>query len=161
MHKIVATLGLAAALAVPAMALAPPAEARSVTLTTQLRAYGGNGAYLAIYLVDAQGRFHSTLRVAGGKAKYYSHLSAWARGRTSETARIDGITGASVGSGQTLRVTVDIADALIDAGYQIRVDTAVEDGRDNPGEITAPLTSAASGRPVAGRGYVASFKFDM
>jgi len=161
MNKIVATLGLAATLAFPALAFAPPAEARSVTLTTQLRPYGGNGAYLAIYLVDAQGRFHSTLRVAGGKAKYYTHLSAWARGRTSETARIDGITGASVGSGQTLRVTVDIADALIDAGYQIRIDTAVEDGRDNPGEITAPLTTAANGRPVSGRGYVASFKFDM
>jgi hypothetical protein len=71
------------------------------------------------------------------------------------------MTGASVGSGQTLRVTVDIADALIDAGYQIRVDTAVEDGRDHPGEITAPLTTAANGRPVSGRGYVASFKFDM
>jgi hypothetical protein len=79
MNKIVATLGLAATLAFPAMAFAPPAEARSVTLTTQLRPYGGNGAYLAIYLVDAQGRFHSTLRVAGGKAKYYTHLSACGR----------------------------------------------------------------------------------
>jgi len=161
MNKTLATIGLAASLAFPALAFAPPAEARSVTLTTQLRPYGGNGAYLAIYLVDAQGRFHSTLRVAGGKAKYYSHLSAWARGRANETARIDGITGASVGSGQTLRVSVDIADALIDAGYQIRVDTAVEDGRDNPGEISVPLTTAANGRPVTGRGYVASFKFDM
>ncbi|UPY35593.1 DUF2271 domain-containing protein [Sediminicoccus sp. KRV36] len=161
MNKMLATLGLAATLAVPAMAFAPPAEARSVTLTTQLRPYGGNGAYLAFYLVDAQGRFHSTLHVAGGKAKYHTHLSAWARGRTSEAARIDGITGASVGSGQALRVSVEIADALIDAGYQIRVDTAVENGRDNPGEVTAPLTGAASGRPVAGRGYVASFKFDM
>jgi hypothetical protein len=161
MNKTLATIGLAASLAFPALAFAPPAEARSVTLTTQLRPYGGNGAYLAIYLVDAQGRFHSTLRVAGGKAKYYSHLSAWARGRANETARIDGITGASVGSGQTLRVSVDIADALIDAGYQIRVDTAVEDGRDTPGEISLPLTTAANGRRISGRGYVASFKFDM
>ncbi|MBS7792671.1 DUF2271 domain-containing protein [Roseococcus sp. SDR] len=161
MNKMVATLGLAATLALPAMAFAPAAEARSVTLTTQLRPYGGNGAYLAIYLVDPQGRFHSTLRVAGTKTKYHTHLSAWARGRAAEAARIDGITGASVGSGRTLSVTVDIADALIDAGYQIRVDTAVEDGRDNPGEVTVPLTSAANHRPVSGRGYIASFKFDM
>ncbi len=159
MNKIAATLGLATTLAIPA--LAPAAEARTVTLTTQLQPYGGNGAYLVIYLTDAQGKFHSTLRVAGGKAKYHKHLRDWARGRATETARIDGITGASVGSGQSLRVSVEIADALIDAGYQIRVDTAVEDGRDNPSEIVVPLTVAAAGKPVTGRGYVASFKFDM
>jgi hypothetical protein len=161
MNKIFATLGLAAILAAPAMAFAPRADARTLTLTTQLRPYGGNGAYLAIYLTDAQGRFQSTLNVAGGKAKYHAHLRDWSRGHATETARIDGITGASVGSGQTLRVTADIADALIDAGYQIRIDTAVEDGRDNPGEIIAPLTSAAAGQPVSGRGYVAAFRFDM
>jgi hypothetical protein len=161
MHRFAAPLGLAAILALPTMALAPAAEARTVTLTTQLRAYGGNGAYLAIYLVDAQGRFHSTLRVAGGRARYYSHLRDWSRGRATDATRIDGITGASVGSGQSLRVSVEIADALIDAGFQIRVDTAVEDGRDNPGDAAAPLTTAAAGRPVAGRGYVASFRFDM
>ena len=37
MNKIVATLGLAATLAFPALAVAPPAQARSVTLTTLLR----------------------------------------------------------------------------------------------------------------------------
>ena len=156
MRKLAITLGLAATLALPAMA-----EARTVTLTAQMRPYGGNGAYLAIYLVDAQGRFHSTLRVAGSKPRYHTHLRDWARGRASENTRIDGITGASVGSGQSLRVAVEVADALIDAGYQIRIDTAVEDGRDNPGEITVPLTTATAGRPVSGRGYVASFKFDM
>lgn len=161
MRKFATTLGLAATLALPALAFAPAAEARPVTLTTQMRPYGGNGAYLAIYLVDAQGRFHSTLRVAGGKAKYHPHLREWSRGHATETARIDGITGASVGSGQSLRVSVEVADSLIDAGYQIRIDTAVEDGRENPGEITAPLTAAAAGKPVTGRGYVASFRFDM
>ncbi|MCC6719984.1 MAG: DUF2271 domain-containing protein [Acetobacteraceae bacterium] len=161
MNKIAATLGLATTLAVPALALAPKAEARTVTLTTQLRPYDGDGAYLAIYLTDARGKFHSTLRVAGSKAKYYKHLRDWARGRTAEAGRIDGITGASVGSGQSLRASVEIADALIDAGYQIRIDTAVEDGRDNPSEVVVPLTAAASGKPVAGRGYVAAFRFDM
>lgn len=161
MNKIATTLGLAAGLVLPALALAPNAEARPVTLTAQLRPYGGNGAYIAIYLTDAQGKFHSTLRVAGSKTKYYPHLRDWARGHAGETARIDGVTGASVGSGQTLKVTVEIADALIDAGYQVRIDTAVEDGRDNPAEVVVPLTGAAAGRPVSGKGYVAAFRFDM
>lgn len=156
MNKIAATFGLAASLALPAMA-----EARTVTITTQLKNYGGNGAYLAIYLTDAQGRFHSTLHVAGGKPRYFSHLRDWARGNATENRRIDGLTGASVGSGRSLRVAVEVADALIDAGYQIRVDTSVEDGRDNAAEIVAPLTAAGAGRPVAGRGYIQSFRFDM
>ena len=133
MNKIATTLGLVAGLALPALALAPDAQARPVTLTAQLRSYGGNGAYVAIYLTDAQGKFHSTLRVAGSKAKYYPHLRDWARGHAGETARIDGVTGASVGSGQTLKVTVEIADALIflassDASWISGADIPIDGG---------------------------------
>ena len=143
MKKFAATLGLATAIAFPALA-----EARTVTLNTTLKPYGGNGAYLAIYLTDAQGKFHSTLRVAGRKAKYHSHLRDWSRG---EKRNVDGITGASV----------DVADALIDTGYQIRVDSSVENGRDNPVDVVVPLTSANAGKPTSGKGYVQSFTFDM
>jgi len=156
MNKFAVTLGLVTAIAFPALA-----EARTVTLNTMLNSYGGNGAYLAIYLTDAQGKFHSTIRVSGRKAKYYSHLRDWSRGNASQNQNIDGITGASVGSGQSLKVSVDVADALIDAGYQIRVDSSVENGRDNPADVVVPLTSANVGKPTSGKGYVKSFTFDM
>ena len=42
-------------------------------------------------------------------------------------AEVDGITGASVGSGRTLEVSMDLADALFDAGYTLHVDAAAED----------------------------------
>lgn len=153
MKKYVLALGLAAAITFPALA-----EAKTVTLNTTLKSYGGNGAYLAIYLADAQGKFHSTLRVAGRKAKYHSHLRDWSRG---EKRNVDGITGASVGSGQSLKVSLDVADALIDAGYQIRIDSAVEDGNDFAAEVVVPLAAANTGKPVAGKGHVKSFSFDM
>ena len=151
-----ATLGLAAAVAMPSLA-----EARTVTLTTTMKNYGGNGAYLAIYLTDAQGKFQSTLHVSGGKTKYYKHLRDWNRGRAAERQNIDGITGASVGSGLTLKFSADVADALIDAGYQIRVDSSVEDGRDNAADVIVPLTAANAGKPVAGKGYVKSVTVGM
>jgi hypothetical protein len=154
MNKAAMSLGLLAAIAFPAMV-----EAKALNLDTTLKDYGGNGAYLAIYLTDTQGRFHSTLYVAGRKAKYYSHLRSWARGGASRT--IDGLTGASVGSGDSLKVSVDVADALVDAGYQIHIDSAVEDGRDNPAEIVAPLSAGAAGKLIAGKGYVKSFSFGM
>lgn len=156
MKKFATLLCLGTALALPSLA-----PAREVTFTTTLKDYRGDGAYLALYLTDPQGRYQGTLWVAGGKSKYYRHLRDWARGSRLQRGEYDGLTGASVGSGRTLRVTVDLADALIDAGYQVRVDTAVEDGRDNRADVVAPLTAGQAGEPVAGRGYVETLSYDL
>ena len=156
MKKSLLALGVMAGLTVSSAA-----EAKTVTLTTTLSNYGGNGAYLAIYLTDQQGRLHTTLHLAAPKAKYHKHLSSWARGPGAARRTVDGITGASVGSGRTLKVSVDVADALIDAGYQIRIDSAVENGRDNPSEVIAPLGRTAVGTPIVGNGYVKSLQVDM
>lgn len=132
------------------------AEARQVTFETTLKTYGGNGAYVALYVTDAAGAYKGTLWMAGSKAKYYRHLSDWQRASGGRAAEIDGITGASIGSGKTLKITLDLADAMIDAGYKVHVDTAVEDGTDNPSEVVAPLETAAAGKAVPGKGYVKS-----
>ncbi|MBB4198520.1 Tat pathway signal protein [Rhodoblastus sphagnicola] len=146
-------------LAATAVFIAPTlAQARQVTFETTLKAYGGNEAYVALYLLDGAGKYKGTLWMAGDKTKYYRHLSDWTRASGGRLAEVDGITGASVGSGKTLKITVDIADALINAGYKIHVDTSVEDGMDNPSEVVAPLDASASRKPIAGDGYVKSFK---
>ncbi|MCZ8099468.1 MAG: DUF2271 domain-containing protein [Burkholderiales bacterium] len=150
---------LPAAAAATAAVLAFPgfAEARPVTFEATLKNYGGNGAYVVLYVTDAAGAYRGTLWMAGGKAKYHRHLSDWQRASGGAASEIDGITGASIGSGKTLKVSLDLADALIDAGYQLHVDTAVEDGTDNPSEIVVPLSTKASGTAVSGKGYVKSF----
>lgn len=147
-------------LVIAATALGVPsaASARQITLETQLKAYGGDGAYMAIYVTDAKGAYQTTLWVAGPKAKYWSHLRDWYRA-TGGRAKVDGISGASVGAGRTLRVTVELADALIDAGYEIHIDTAVEDMKDNPSEVVVPLTTSNAGQATQGKGYVASFRY--
>lgn len=156
MNKILLSLCISAAIALPGLG-----QARPVTLTTQLKTYAGDGAYLAIYVTDAKGVYKKTLWVSGKKAKYYKNLRDWARGSGLRPSEFDGVSGASVGSGRALKVTVDIADALIDAGYEIRVDSAVEDGRDNPADVRAPLTKAGAGKPAAGRGYVKSLTYSL
>ena len=93
--------------------------------------------------------------VAGGHTKYYRHLRGWIRG-VSANDRLDGITGASVGSGRTMQVGITIADALIDAGYTIHVDSAVEEGAENRDDVVIPLEQASSGKVVSGSGYVAA-----
>jgi hypothetical protein len=156
MNKPLFSLYLAGAIALPGLVQAKP-----VTLTTQLKSYNADGAYLAIYVTDGNGQYQKTLWVAGKKAKYYKHLRDWARGSGLKASEFDGISGASAGSGRSLTVNVDLADTLIDAGYEIRVDSAVEDGRDYPADVRMPLTSAGAGKPSAGRGYVQSFTYGM
>lgn len=156
MKSLLAALALTSALTLPGAAVAKP-----VTLTTTLSDYGGDGAYLALFVTDANGTYVGSLWVAGDKSKYYEHLRDWHRATGANPAEIDGITGASVGAGRALKITLDLADALFDAGYQLHVDAAVEDMRDSPSEVVVPLTSAGAGQPVPGRRYIRSLTYDM
>ncbi|GAB4297811.1 MAG: DUF2271 domain-containing protein [Roseovarius sp.] len=156
MKPLLATLALTSALSAPDFAAARP-----VTLSTTLKNYGGDGAYLALYVTDAAGRYAGSLWMAGGKSKYYKHLTGWYRATGGDSAQIDGITGASVGAGRRLEITLDLADAILDAGYTLHIDAAVEDMRDSPDEVVVPLTTAGAGKPVRGRRYVASFAYGL
>ncbi len=152
---------LAAASALALSTVPTLAHARQVTLTAQLKNYGGDGAYLAAYLTDAKGAYVRTLWVAGGKAKYHSHLSDWNRLSSGDSKRLAGVTGASVGAGRALKVTADLADALIDAGYEIRIDAAAEDMRDSPSEVRVPLSRANAGKAQPGKQYIQSLTFQL
>ncbi len=154
-------ISIAALLAASTLAIPALAQARAVTFTTTLKSYGGNGAYLAVYLTDAQGAYVRTLWVAGGKAKYYKHLANWQRLSARDGKRLDGVTGASVGGGRTLKVTADLTDVLLTAGLQVHVDAAVEDMRDSPSEIRAPLSAADAGKTWSGRQYIQSFSYQV
>ncbi|MBP1843007.1 hypothetical protein J2046_001261 [Rhizobium petrolearium] len=152
--SLLAVLAITTTLTVPGLALAS-----EVTFTTNMRSYGGDGAYLAYYVTDAQGKYVGSLWMAGGKARYYEHLSGWYRATGGDTGEINGITGASVGSGRSLKITLDLADTLFDAGYELHIDSAVEDMRDSPNEVVVPLTSAGSGQAATGSRYVADFTY--
>lgn len=153
MKKPILAFALTLPLLVPVIA-----EARPVRITTTLNSYGGDGAYLAIYVTDKAGKLQQTIHVAGGKAKYHKHLSGWFR---QSGGRIDGTTGASVGAGRSLTVSAEIADALIDAGFEIRVDSAVEKESDVPADARITLDKASIGKPASGRGYVKSIAIEM
>jgi len=154
MKSTLALLALTTALVLPGLAMARP-----VTLTTTLTNYGGDGAYLALYVTDAAGAYAGTLWMAGGKSKYYEHMSDWYRATGGDPAQINGITGASVGAGRTLEITLDLQDALFDAGYTLHIDAAVEDMRDSPRDVSVPLTTQGAGQPVAGQRYIANFTY--
>lgn len=152
---------MSAVLAASALALPALAQDRAVSLTVTMKNYGGDGAYLAVYVTDPKDAYVRTLWVAGGKAKYYRNLADWNRLSARDARRLDGVTGASAGQGRTLTVTADLADALLDAGYEIRVDAAVENMRDSPSEIRVPLARANTGKAQAGKAYIQSFSYQL
>ena len=135
-------------------------EARDAARTT-LKDYGGNSAYLAIYVTDKTGAYAGSLWMAGSRSRYFEHLADWYQATGGDTAQINGITGASVGSGRTLEVTLDLQDALFDAGYTLHIDAAAENMRDSPNDVVVPLTSAGAGKAVKGRRYISSFTYGM
>jgi hypothetical protein len=156
MKSLLASLALTTALTVPGLAMAKP-----VTITADLNAYGGQNAFLVIYATDSTGAYAGTLWMAGGKTRYYTHLRDWYAATNGSMAEIAGITGASVGSGRTLQINLDLADTLFDAGYTLHVDAAVEDMRESPNDVKVPLTAAGAGKPVAGRRYISSFTYSF
>ncbi len=158
MKKFLFTLALTTALSIPAFAIA---SAKPVTLTANLKNYGGRGAYLAVYVTDASGKYAGSLWMSGGKSKYYKHLSGWYRATGGSVGEVTGITGASVGSGRSLKLTLDLADTLFDAGYKLHIDTAVEEMRDGPKDISVPLTTEGAGKAVKGKFYISKFTYSM
>jgi len=154
MKSLLATLALTTALTLPGLAMARP-----VSLTTTMNNYGGQGAYLAIYVTNASGAYVGSLWMAGGSSRYYQHLTDWYRATGGDTAQINGITGASVGAGRTLEITLDLADSLFDAGYTLHIDATAEDMRDSPNEISVPLTTSGADTSVRGRRYISSFTY--
>ncbi|WP_337248591.1 DUF2271 domain-containing protein [Rhodovulum sulfidophilum] len=102
----------------------------------------------------------SATSARGPKAKYYKSLSDWCAATGGDSAEVEGIPGASVGAGRTLIVSLDLAEALFDAGYELHNDAAVEDLRDSPSEIVLPLGTEGLSRPVAG-GCITSFTCEM
>lgn len=154
MKTLLSALALTSALAIPVAVAAKP-----VTFTATMKNYRGPGAYLVMYVTDAKGVYQGTLWMAGGKSKYYKHLPGWFRATRGDLGQVSGITGASVGAGRQLEISLDLSDALFDAGYQLHIDSSVEDGRDVSNDVVVPLTSANAGKAVRGKRYISSLTF--
>jgi hypothetical protein len=147
---------LKAAAFVATLAAAAPAEARPLSIQIQMKGYSGNPAYLAAYIVDGQGNYVATALTGGYREHYLAHLDRWYRLIIASRRQIDGTTAASVGSGGSLGTTFEVPDSYLNAGYTLRLETAVEGQSYVGNDAAVPLDDAHNGKAVAGRGYAKS-----
>lgn len=136
-------------------------QARPITITADMSRFSGPPAYIAIYLTDPKGRLKQSLYVGGHKSKYRRSLRGWARGVARSGGRVDGISGASVGSGKRIKFKANIADELIKAGYQIHIDTAVEDHGTHVSDAVTKLDLNKPSVANRGKGYVRELTIQM
>lgn len=130
------------------------AVARSVNLDVQMGSYLGEEAFFAAYLVDAKGRYVRTLWVSGKDRTYYKDMSRWWRYLGRQPQDLDAITGASTGSGDEAALTVEIDEAELNAGFELRIESAVEDLSVFPEDVALPLGDDSVGKEVKGTGFI-------
>lgn len=120
----------------------------------QMTNYVGEGAYIAVSLIDAKGAYEKTLYVMGSDKKWYPDLKEWHKAYKKKPTNISAVTGASVTGGDRSVTVLDIETNKINKGYKLRFETAVEDNKYYLKDIEIPLTTEGLAAKTEGTGYI-------
>ncbi len=120
----------------------------------QMTNYEGEGAYIAISLLNPKGEYEKTLYVQGDDDEWYFDITEWWKFQGKTRTDIDAITGATIsGGGRTISV-VQIDNDKIDKGYKMRFESAVEDQEYYKDDVEFELTSESVKSKVEGNGFI-------
>jgi len=125
----------------------------------QMSNYMGEGAYVAVSLINPKGEYEKTLYVMGDDKQWYNSLKEWYK-FSSKKATVSAKTGASVTGGDRSVTTFEIETSKMDKGYKLRFETAVEDQKYHVGDVEIPLTTAALTEKTDGKGYIRYVKLN-
>lgn len=142
-------------------ALAQKAGFTKYKCMVQMTNYAGEAAYIVVSLINPQGEYEKTLYVMGPDKKWYTHIKEWHKFNTKKPSNISAITGASVAGGDRSVTTFEIEDAKVDAGYQLRFETAVEDQQYHEKDIEIPLTKENLSKKTEGPNYIRYVRFSL
>lgn len=142
-----------------AMAVAQQPAAVKYKCMIQMTNYLGDGAYIAVYLVDKNNVYDKTLYVLGSDRKWYPNLKEWHKAYKKKPVNISATTGASVSGGDRTVITLELDQAKINAGYTLRFESAVEDKAYYVKDLEVPLTTEGLAAKSEGTGYVRYVRF--
>ena len=120
----------------------------------QMTNYTGEGAYIAISLMNPQGEYEKTLYVHGDDDEWYFDITEWWSFYGKKRSDIDAITGATISGGKRAITVLEIEDEKLDQGYKIRFETAVEDQEYYKDDVEFELTSESVKGKMEGKGFI-------
>jgi hypothetical protein len=120
----------------------------------QMTNYLGEGAYVAVSLINNKGAYEKTLYVMGSDKKWYHDLKEWHKFYAKKPSNISAITGASVAGGDRSVTVLEIENSKINKGYKLRFETAVEDKEYHQKDIEVPLSTEGLAAKTEGTGYI-------
>lgn len=120
----------------------------------QMKNYDGEGAYVVISLLNAEGEYQKTLYVQGDDEEWYYDIPEWWGFYGKNRPSIDAITGATISGGNRTVSIIEIEESKINAGYKIRFETAVEDQEYYKDDIEFELTSQTIQNKIEGKGFI-------
>jgi hypothetical protein len=150
---------LVAALFTSAPAAAQSSGTAKYKCMVQMTNYMGEGAYVAISLVDSKGAYEKTLYILGSDKKWYPDLKEWHKFQSKKGGNISAITGASVTGGDRSVSVIELDPAKIDKGYKLRFESAVENNKYHVKDAEIPLTTEALSGKHEGSGYIRYVRF--
>src|SRR5687768_12904571 len=89
----------------------------------QMTNYMGEGAYIAVSLINGKGAYEKTLYVMGSDKKWYPDIKEWHKAIGKKTPNISAITGASVAGGDRGVMVLKIDKSKIDKDYKLRFES--------------------------------------
>ncbi|WP_452600087.1 DUF2271 domain-containing protein [Pontimicrobium sp. MEBiC01747] len=129
-------------------------KATSYKCMIQMTNYAGEGAYIAISLLNPEGTYEKTLYVQGDDDEWYYDITEWWKFQGKTRTDIDAITGATLSGGERVISIISIDDDKIDKGYKIRFETAVEDQEYYKDDVEFELTSETIKSKIEGNGFI-------
>lgn len=127
----------------------------------QMQNYSGKEAYVTISLLNPQGQYEKTLAVLGPDSEWYNTLPEWDKFRTKKKEKLNGITGASIAGGARATRIIEFDPDLLNKGYKLRFESAVETQKYYVKDAEVPLTTSVleSKEGVKGTGYIRLVRF--
>ncbi len=129
-------------------------ETTKVKCMIQLTNYSGEGAYVVVSLLNPEGAYEKTLYVQGTDKEWYSDITEWWKFYGKRRPDIDAISGETVAGGERTISVLDIDTDILDKGYNIRFETAVEDQEYYTDDVQFELTSESLTSKVEGKGFI-------
>ena len=157
MQKTLSKFGLAILTIFLLSAFATP-PSKSYKCMLQLVNYQGEGAYIIVSVLDAEGQYQETLRVIGKDAQWYPDLKEWYAYFTASKQEVDGLSGATIAGGERTVFSFHLNEKYINSEHVLRIETAVEDQEYHIDDVKLPILAEAFSGKVEGSGYVRYIK---